>query len=201
MTFRNVIAIDDDSLAGEAIKMVFSKKGISVDFFDSPKKAILHIKDHPRKYKMAIVDFQMKEVSGDEVVKQIKKINGSILTVVLSGDDSIDTIKKCQEAGADNFYSKGEALDNLALLSEVAKDKYNEVYTEKLKELNEEKISAILSLKGQSNELAKVADLVNTFSVTNEPVLIQGASGTGKERIAKAIHNNSNRSKKSFISS
>ncbi len=199
MTFRNVIAIDDDSLAGEAIKMVFSKKGISVDFFDSPKKAILHIKDHPRKYKMAIVDFQMKEVSGDEVVKQIKKINGSILTVVLSGDDSIDTIKKCQEAGADNFYSKGEALDNLALLSEVAKDKYNEVYTEKLKELNEEKISAILSLKGQSNELAKVADLVNTFSVTNEPVLIQGASGTGKERIAKAIHNNSNRSKKSFI--
>ena len=54
MTFRNVIAIDDDSLAGEAIKMVFSKKGISVDFFDSPKKAILHIKEHPRKYKMAI---------------------------------------------------------------------------------------------------------------------------------------------------
>ena len=52
MTFRNVIAIDDDSLAGEAIKMVFSKKGISVDFFDSPKKAILHIKDHPRKYKI-----------------------------------------------------------------------------------------------------------------------------------------------------
>ena len=199
MTFRNVIAIDDDSLAGEAIKMVFSKKGISVDFFESPKKAILHIKEHPRKYKMAIVDFQMKETSGDEVVKEIKKINGSILTVVLSGDDSLETIKKCQEAGADNFYSKGHALDNLALLSEVAKDKYAEKGSEEAKELNEQKIESILSLKGRSNELARVADLVKTFANTGEPVLIQGASGTGKERIAKAIHNNSKRTKKSFI--
>lgn len=199
MIFRNVIAIDDDGLAGEAIKMVFSKKGISVDFFDSPKKAILHIKEHPRRYKMAIVDFQMKESSGDKVVKEIKNINGSILTVVLSGDDSLETIKRCQEAGADNFYSKGHALENLALLSEVAKDKYVQGNPEVLKELNEEKISSILALKGRSNELARVADLVNTFSTTNEPVLIQGASGTGKERIARAVHINSNRSKKPFI--
>lgn len=199
MYFRNVIAIDDDTLAGEAIKMVFSKKGIPVDFFDSPKVAIQHIKDHPRKYRMAIVDFQMQEIGGDEVVKQIKQINASILTVVLSGNDSLETIKRCQEVGADNFYSKGHALENLALLSEVAKDKYEEVSSEETRQLNEQKIESILSLKGRSNELARVADLVETFAQTNEPVLIQGASGTGKERIAKAIHNNSKRSKKPFI--
>jgi len=199
MSFRNVLAIDDDSLAGEAIKMIFNQKGISVDFFDSPKAAIKHLKENPLKYKMAIVDFQMREASGDIVVKDIKKINPEILTVVLSGDDSTDTIKKCQLAGADNFYSKGHALENLALLSAVALDKFEKVFTEEHREANQKKIETVLDLKGQSNELGKVADLVKTFSNTIEPVLIQGASGTGKERIAKAVHNNSSRLKKPFI--
>ncbi len=199
MNYEKVIAIDDDSLAGEAIKMVFSKKGINVDFYSSPKEAIKHLELNLNDYKMAIVDYQMKELTGDKVVAKIKAMNPEIVTVVLSGDDSFETIKSCQKAGADNFYSKGQALENLALLSEavISSSKYKDNKEEK--EANANKIENVLSLKGCSNELAKVAELVEKFSITNEPVLIQGASGTGKERIAKALHYQSNRKNKAFV--
>lgn len=199
MNYEKVIAIDDDSLAGEAIKMVFSKKGINVDFYSSPKEAIKHLELNLNDYKMAIVDYQMKELTGDKVVAKIKAMNPEIVTVVLSGDDSFETIKSCQKAGADNFYSKGQALENLALLSEavISSSKYKD--NEEEKEANANKIENVLSLKGCSNELAKVAELVEKFSITNEPVLIQGASGTGKERIAKALHYQSNRKNKAFV--
>tara|TARA_B100000749_G_scaffold84052_1_gene63960 strand:+ start:104653 stop:106077 length:1425 start_codon:yes stop_codon:yes gene_type:complete len=199
MNYEKVIAIDDDSLAGEAIKMIFSKKGINVDFYSSPKEAIKHLELNLNDYKMAIVDYQMKELTGDKVVAKIKAMNPDIVTVVLSGDDSFETIKSCQKAGADNFYSKGHALENLALLSEavISSSKYKD--NEEEKEANANKIENVLALKGCSNELAKVAELVEKFSITNEPVLIQGASGTGKERIAKALHSQSSRKNKAFV--
>lgn len=199
MNYEKVIAIDDDSLAGEAIKMVFSKKGISVDFFSSPKEAIRHLESNLNDYKMAIVDYQMKELTGDKVVAKIKAINPEVVTVVLSGNDSFETIKSCQKAGADNFYSKGQALENLALLSEAVLNSSKYKDNEEEREANSNKIEQVLSLKGCSKELAKVAELVEKFSVTNEPVLIQGASGTGKERIAKALHYQSNRKNKAFV--
>lgn len=199
MSFKNVLAIDDDTLAGEAIKMVFNHNGIVVDFFSSPNEALKHLKVFPEKYKMVIIDYQMKEMSGDKVVQRVKAINDEILAVVLSGNDSLETIKKCQLAGADNFYSKGQALENLTLLCEAALTQIEDEYSEEQKSLNSKKINETLDLKGKSSALAKVADLVNKFAKTNETVLIQGASGTGKERIAKAIHNNSERKKRSFV--
>jgi DNA-binding NtrC family response regulator len=74
MTNFEVIAIDDDTLAGQAIKMVFNQKGIGVNIFSSANSALEEIKRNPKQYKMAVIDFQMTEMRGDLLASAVKVV-------------------------------------------------------------------------------------------------------------------------------
>lgn len=198
MSDYQVLGIDDDKFASDAISRILKNNGINVNYFNSPLEAIAHLAESPERYQLAIVDFQMDELNGDEVIKQLKKINPKLETVILSGNDNPEVIAKCKEAGAENFYSKETALETLPLLGESLK--VIPTKTEEIdKPANAKLIQEVLELVGESNQLAQVANLVKLYSQKNSPILLQGDSGTGKEKIAKAVHLNSPRKHKRFI--
>ncbi|MBT4761917.1 MAG: sigma-54-dependent Fis family transcriptional regulator [Bdellovibrionaceae bacterium] len=191
-----VIAIDDDEMYLKGTETLFNEKQIPIATFSDSSKAIRSIEEAKRSgspYKMAIVDFDMP-IKGNEVVRSIKQIDGSIHTVILSSSLSKEEAALCNKAGADHIYFKRKSKEIILLLSEIAslKVKRGKLSSEE-KVANYEWIKKILSLRGHSAALAKVASEVSKYALAGESVLVTGQSGVGKEQVARSIHSNSKR--------
>ena len=191
-----VIAIDDDEMYLTGTKALFNEKQIPLATFSDPKKALRSIEEakaNGTPYRMAIVDYDMP-IKGNEVVKTIKQIDGSIHTVILSSSLSETESALCIQAGSDHIYIKQKSKEIILLLSEIASLKVSRgKLTNDEKASNQEWIKKVLNLSGCSTALRKVASEVSKYSMAGESVLITGSSGVGKEQVARSIHKNSKR--------
>ena len=197
-----VVAIDDDEMFLTAIKTLFSEKQIPLATFADPEKALQAIeqaKADGTPYRMAIVDFEMP-IKGDEVVREIKKIDPRTHTVILSAYVSHEEEALCVAAGADHIYHKRQSKAVVLLIAEVASLKVrHSQLSDGEKEANRDWIQKILHLQGCSSALTNVANEVHKYAAASENVLITGQSGVGKEQVARAIHRNSQRQDHPFI--
>lgn len=148
---------------------------------------------------LVITDLRMDGMSGEEVVKHVTTENPGIPIIVLTGHGSIDDATAAMKAGAYDFLTKPLDLDHLNLIVKNAlKGRSQEKQIKELKE----KLSSNLSsdkMIGKSAELNKVRTLISKAAPSKANVLITGESGVGKELVANAIHNQSNRKEKPFI--
>ena len=196
----NVAYIDDDKLHLQALSEKFKKKGLVVETFSQVNEGLEFIRNRPNQFKIIIVDFIMGELRGDSVVREIKEINPKIHTAVLSSELNRQVIKICQLSGADHIYDKRSNSDVLLRLAEIAKSKLKmQPRSQEQMEENGKVIKSTLRLYGRSSALAHVSAQVKTYADCPESVLILGKSGVGKEKIAEAIHDNSNRKDGPFI--
>ncbi len=148
---------------------------------------------------LVITDLRMDGMSGEEVVKHVTTENPGIPIIVLTGHGSIDDATAAMKAGAYDFLTKPLDLDHLNLIVKNAlKGRSQE---KQIKELKEKLFSNLSSDKmiGKSAELNKVRTLILKAAPSKANVLITGESGVGKELVANAIHNQSNRKEKPFI--
>lgn len=147
------------------------------------------------------VDFSLPDMDGDEVLRKIKTFNPDIEVVIVSGQDDIGTAIDLLKQGAYDYLVKNEEVreriwktvinirENVGLKKEVKELRTVVGKTNEIKNL----------IKGNSKEITKVHNLINKSLETNINVSITGETGTGKELVAKAIHFNSSRSKKTFV--
>jgi two-component system nitrogen regulation response regulator GlnG len=197
----NVAYIDDDKLHLDALADKFRQSTLEVQTYSEPSKALSFIKKNPNQFKIVIVDYVLgNEAFGDQVVREIKRINPKIHTIILSSEVDKRLTEICQRAGADGVYDKRSGTDVLISLSKIARLKIKDHPQSRMElDKNSEYIKSILNLIGRSGALAKVARKVEIYSQSKDTVLILGKSGVGKEEIAKAIHKNSDRSHGPFI--
>lgn len=141
---------------------------------------------------LVITDLRMDGISGEEVVRRVTTENPGIPIIVLTGHGSIDDATAAIKAGAFDFLTKPLDLDHLNLIVKNALKG-----REQSKKISE--LQAKLSLQnsdemvGKSSELGKVRTMIQKAAPTKANVLITGESGVGKELVARAIHNNSQR--------
>ena len=192
---QNILIVDDDKDICSTLSKILSSKGYLSNIANNSDAAINEIKNTPIDLVLLDVWLEGSQKDGIELLKIIKKFNPNIPVILISGHANIDMAVKAIKLGAFYFIEKPFKSEKLFLIMDRAlenaflKNKY-EIYKENRE--NEEFI-------GNTTIVSNLKKKIKQVSATNARVLISGDSGTGKNLIAKMIHDQSNRSSKPFI--
>ncbi len=149
-----------------------------------------------------IADLKMPRMSGEELLKRVSSAYPTLPVIILTGHGTIESAVAAMRDGAFDFATKPVNLERLSLLVKRALSN-RELYIEHaaLKEEMEllKKKQKFGKIVGKSSRMKKVMDIVEQVANTRASVLITGESGVGKELIADALHDLSNRSKHPYI--
>ena len=149
--------------------------------------------------RLLLSDIRMPGEDGITLMKAAKAMNPNLAVVLLTAFGSIDQAVAAMKDGADDFLTKPVDLDQLELrIDKALKSHRLEAEVEDLKAQLDEKYG-LGNIVGNSPAMQKVFRMIKQAAPTDATVLLQGPSGTGKELVARAIHNLSPRAKGPFV--
>lgn len=193
----NILIIDDERPIRNTLKEILEYEKFKVDEAEDGPSGLEKIKSG--KYDLIMCDIKMPKMDGLEVLE--KSIDFGIDTpmVMISGHGNIETAVEAIKKGAYDFISKPLDLNRLLVTVRNAIDRKELVQeTKKLKRKINEKIGGT-QIIGESEGIKRVKDMIAKVAPSDARVLITGANGTGKELVARCLHEQSERSKAPFI--
>jgi DNA-binding NtrC family response regulator len=199
MNTVKIFIVEDDLWYGQLLKYhLFLNPDYDVRLFDQAKDCLNHLHLQPD---VISIDFNLPDMSGEELLQRIKMQHGNIPVIVISGQADIAVALNLLKKGAYDYIVKDDNTKDL-LWNSILRIRDNislqqEVVT--LKEQLETKFDFEKTIIGQSPAIKKAFGLIEKAIKTNINVSITGETGTGKEVVAKAIHFNSERRKKAFV--
>jgi len=140
--------------------------------------------------------FEVTKDDGIETLKALKKIDNNICAIMISGHSNIDTAVHAIKLGAYDFLEKPLSLNKVLILVKRALEKQS-LEKENIELKNS--ISSQWQLIGDNSRVVELRDTISRAAVSQGRVLILGESGSGKELVARALHEGSDRSRNSFI--
>ncbi|MCP5063339.1 MAG: sigma-54-dependent Fis family transcriptional regulator [Ignavibacteriae bacterium] len=191
---KSILIIDDEIEICESIKMILEYEDYDVDYTTDAIAGLKKLEYN--NYNAMLLDIQMPEMTGFEVLKWLKKNKIELSVVMISAYGNLENAIKATKLGAFDFIEK--PIDREKLLISIR----NAVGTSNLIKENKELRSTLLKeeiIIGESTEIKTVIELVERVAKTDSRVLITGENGTGKELVARAIHRNSKRADKELI--
>jgi two-component system nitrogen regulation response regulator NtrX len=191
---NSIIIIDDEKEICESIKMILEYEGYEVDYSTSSLDGIAKITNG--QFSALLLDIQMPEMNGFEVIKKVKETNPDLSVIIISAHGSIENAIKATKLGAFDFIEKPVDRDKLLISVRNAVDQSNLILENK--EIKRS-LSGSDQILGNSKPIRNILDLIDKVAPLDTRVLITGDNGTGKELVAKAIHNQSMRKDKSFV--
>ncbi|HVO75716.1 MAG TPA: sigma-54 dependent transcriptional regulator [Ignavibacteriaceae bacterium] len=192
-----ILVCDDDETLCYLLKEQLLEEGFSVDTVYDGSYAIEAIKRKPS-YDVLLLDLEMQNVPGEEVLKFVNDYCTSIQVIVLTAKSEIKKAIECIKLGAYHYITKPYDFDELLLDINKAIE-HKELFVKSTilaDQLNKKHPSKIL---GSSSELHKALHLANKAALSDSNILIEGETGTGKELFAEYIHKRSARSEKPFV--
>jgi len=198
-TNTRLLVVDDDLDTSELLESHFRSRGFSVQSFSQPFEALKKIEEDPSLCDLVITDLKMPGMDGIDFVRNVKKFAPKLPIVLMTAHGSVETAVKAIQAGAYDFVVKplnfsqlGVSVDRGLRVSQLEKE--NETLRREVRST-----WSFEGVIGKSEAIQHVFDLAKRVAKSNANVLITGESGSGKEVIAKAIHNHGNRAKAPFV--
>jgi len=193
----DILLVDDEKSVRTTVALFLKKMGYHVDESPSGDDAIEKLKT--QFYDLVITDLIMKPTDGMEVLRMAKEVNPSTEALVMTAFGTVESGVQAIKLGAYDYIQKPFDKDEFIHVVEKALER-KELLTEVEHLQNElkEKYS-FENIVGKSNPMLDVLSMVSKVAHTDSTVLITGESGTGKELVAKAIHLNSRRKNRAFI--
>lgn len=195
---KKILIVDDEKSMREMLKILFEKEGFQVETAENGKNALNLISDNL--YDIVISDIRMEEISGIELLREIKNNNYPPQVILMTAYASTETAIEALKLGAVDYIIKPFNVNELLFRVNSALEK--KLLFEENVELKAElsKGEGFQGIIGNNREMVEIYSLIQRIAHTNSTVLIEGESGTGKELVAKAIHNSSLRKGKPFVS-
>jgi len=192
-----VLIVDDDPVILEVIGDILKNNGYEV--VAAPNGAA-GIRELERKYfDLVLTDLVMPDVDGMEVLNHVVSISPKAICIILTGHGTIKSSVEAIKKGAFDYITKPITGDELLVVIEKAL-KFRNLEEENIRLKKElQQTYGYDNLVGTSNAIKNIYDLIEKVADTDGTVLISGASGTGKELIARAIHYNSSRSDRPLV--
>jgi two-component system, NtrC family, response regulator PilR len=193
----NILVVDDDQSMREFLDLLLSRENYRVSSAENGNQALGLINKHI--YDLVLVDIRLGDITGLEVLKQVKKQHPDTVVIMISAYSTTEIAVKAMNEGAYDFVPK--PFDNNELRQTIAR-------ALALQTLEQEKEHRTSELKdhlhfdriiGSSPGMAAIYKRIEQISATKTNVLITGASGTGKELIARAIYEQSDRKDQPFV--
>ncbi len=191
-----VLVVDDDHGLRFSVKESLAQRGqFEIDEAFDGINAIEKVKAN--NYSLVLLDVDMPRLDGLEALKLIKEYDPSIIVIVMTAYATIDNAVRAVKEGAFNYISKPvKGEDLLALMDRALKA---QSLISEIAASAPVLMEAGRKIIGNTAEMQKVFNIINRLSKVDTPVLIRGASGTGKELVARAIHFNSARKEQKFV--
>lgn len=188
-----ILVIDDERSIRNLMQEILEDEGHSVDVAEDGAKGV-EMADK-EKYDVIFCDIKMPNLSGEEVLDTLHEKGIETPVIMISGHGDIDTAVSCIKKGAFDFLSKPLDLNRILITIKNATERSNLIQETKVlkkKVYGQEMI-------GESEAIMKVKDMIEKVAPTDARVLIQGGNGTGKELVARSLHQKSLRSQMPYI--
>jgi len=194
-----ILVLDDDQGMREFMEIMLTKEGYDVTGSGEPAKAIELCRK--KAFDLVVTDLKMPKINGIEFLKAIKDQRPETIVILITAYASGETAINAMKEGAYDYVEKGGSIDDLKKIVKAALLKKglsieNQPIKEEPKEAAENLFCGMI---GTNREMLKIFATIRKVSDTPANILILGESGTGKELVARAIHENSARSKLPFI--
>lgn len=193
---KKILVIDDEKAIRAALKEILSFEGFEVDEAVDGAEGIKKIKEN--EYDCILCDIKMPKMDGTEVLDQCLLLNPDIPFILISGHGTIDAAVDAVKKGAFDFIAKPPDLNRLLITIRNAIDRNSLIVETKQLRKKVKKINQS-DMIGSSVALVKIKETIEKVAPTDARVLITGENGVGKELVAKALHEKSNRANGPFI--
>jgi DNA-binding NtrC family response regulator len=186
-----LLIVDDDEQLRQTLVRRFERKGMMVTWAASSEDALT--KANQCRWDLALLDLHLPGMSGLDLLGRLKEMQPEMEAIMLTAHSSVETAVLAMKRGAYDYLIKPFHLPDLEIHLEKALEKVNLARRERQWVQHIEYESPRYRLIGSGPAMQRVIQLIERVAPTEASVLIRGASGTGKELVARAIHNNSQR--------
>lgn len=187
---KTILIVDDERAIRSTLSEILGFEGYKIEEAADGEIALSMIQNNDY-YNCVLCDIKMPKIDGIELLKKAKEIHPDLPFIMISGHGNLETAVEAVKIGAFDYISKPPDLNRLLITLKNAMDK--SLLMSETKTLKK-KISKKDEIIGQSDAIQSVLEMVNKIAITDARVLITGENGSGKELVAKRIHQLSNRS-------
>ena len=199
MSAYKIFIVDDDPWYSQILEYHLSlNPDYEVTCFASGQECLKNLHLNPQ---LITVDYSMDDMTGNELLEKIRNWNSQIPVVVISGQEEISVALELLKKGAYDYLIKDDNTKEL-LWNSIIRAREIQALRDEVNHLQEqlgEKFTFEKTIIGQSAAIKKTFEMMEKACKSNINVSVTGETGTGKEVVAKAIHFNSERSRKPFI--
>ncbi len=193
----HILVIDDDQNIRDACCQILVKNNYSVTEAEDGNKGLELLKK--KVYEIVILDLKMPGISGMNVLKKIKENYPDTVVIVITGYATVESAVKAMKIGANDFLPKPFTPDELRVIIKRMVEKRKLLIENIYLRQQLDSYIGMDEFIGESESMIKIKELIRRVGPSDSTVLISGESGTGKELVARAIHRNSLRKNKPFV--
>ncbi|MGK4004321.1 sigma-54 dependent transcriptional regulator [Sorangium sp. So ce1036] len=195
-----VLVVDDEPGLRQVLTVALRRQGYEVAVAPGAGAAIEAIRQNPQPFPLILTDLVMPDGSGIEVLTAAKARSGATEVIVMTAHSTVESALDAMRHGAYDFVTKPFSPAELAALAAKALEK-SSIVTEnqRLRAQLERRDAGAREPLGAGAAMQRISELIGKIAPTRTTVLITGESGTGKERVARAIHDQSDRAGKPFL--
>ena len=191
-----ILIIDDEDAIRASLKEILEYEGHKVDEAQDGPTAVKSAE--AGEYDVIFCDIKMPGMDGIEVLEKMKISTVNTPIIMISGHGTVDTAVEALKKGAYDFIQKPLDLNRILVTLRNATETVELVEeTKVLKRKIQKKLSS--DIIGESQAISKIKDMIETVSETDARVLITGGNGSGKELVARQLHEKSPRSSSTFV--
>ncbi|SER77919.1 sigma-54-dependent transcriptional regulator [Pedobacter rhizosphaerae] len=189
-----LLIIDDERAIRSTLREILEYENYDVEDIDNGIDGLEMIKKE--NFDLVLCDIKMNKMDGLEVLEQAQVIKPDLPFIMISGHGTVETAVEASKKGAFDFISKPPDLNRLLITVRNALDRGTLVTETKVLKRKASKTREIL---GGSDSISKIKETIERVAPTEARVLITGANGSGKELVARWLHEKSNRSESPLI--
>jgi DNA-binding NtrC family response regulator len=190
----NILLVDDEKSIRKTLREILEYEKYKVDEAEDGPSALEKIQNN--QYDVVLLDIKMPKMDGLEVLEKAREVSPDTSYIMISGHGNIETAVEATKKGAFDFISKPPDLNRLLITVRNAMDKNNLVTETKILK---RKVGTTREIIGDSESIQKIKDTIERVAPTDARILITGENGTGKELVARWIHERSNRNKSALV--
>jgi two-component system, NtrC family, response regulator AtoC len=193
----SILAVDDEETFLQVLETMLIQEGYKVEAAKDGVVAINALQK--RTFDLVLLDIKLPRVDGVEVLKFIREHSYDTQVIMLTGVHDVKIAVECMQLGAYNYITKPYGSEELIAVIERAVERKRLSIENKVLKSELARHTCADNIVGESKIMLELLNITAKVAPTDSPVLIQGASGTGKELIANFLHKNSYRKDMQFV--